>query len=143
MSANTPRTDDVARMPTDAYPTWVVPGAFSRELEIELNTWKARYESLHGIRCNLDIKLSEANRELSDLRSQLTEIQSTCDHDWEHVYDSFDHEFGTEVIRFDRCLKCGKTKEWEDAETDCDDGPAERPLTPLENYQRNDEHNVP
>jgi hypothetical protein len=33
------------------------------------------------------------------------------DHEWELVDDSFDHEFGTEIIRYFRCERCGETKE--------------------------------
>lgn len=29
-----------------------------------------------------------------------------CDHDWEHVDESFDHEFGTEQVYFKRCRLC-------------------------------------
>ena len=31
-----------------------------------------------------------------------------CDHEWEFVDDSFDHEFGREVIRYWECEICGK-----------------------------------
>lgn len=37
------------------------------------------------------------------------EPDDPCDHEWEFCDDSFDHEFGTEVIRYWRCEKCGKT----------------------------------
>lgn len=30
-----------------------------------------------------------------------------CDHEWEVVNDSFDHEYGCEVIVFERCVLCG------------------------------------
>jgi hypothetical protein len=33
-----------------------------------------------------------------------------CDHDWHFEDDSFDHEYGTEVIRYFLCEKCGATK---------------------------------
>lgn len=33
-----------------------------------------------------------------------------CDHDWRLQDDSFDHEFGTEIIRYWLCEKCGETK---------------------------------
>ncbi len=63
-----------------------------------------------------------------------------CDHCWEHVDASFSHEFGTRVIRYDECSKCGVRREADDeVEPDYD---VERPLTPLENWQRNDERNV-
>ena len=31
-----------------------------------------------------------------------------CEHDWENCDDSFSHEFGTEIIRYRQCPKCGK-----------------------------------
>lgn len=36
---------------------------------------------------------------------QMTDEES-CDHDWRVVNDSFDHEFGTEQIVYQRCVKC-------------------------------------
>jgi len=36
--------------------------------------------------------------------------QEGCDHDWEFGDDSFDHEFGTELVHYWRCEKCGKSK---------------------------------
>lgn len=33
-----------------------------------------------------------------------------CDHEWVYQDDSFDHEYGTEVIRYWLCEKCGETK---------------------------------
>lgn len=33
-----------------------------------------------------------------------------CDHDWQKVDDSFDHEFGTEIIHYLRCAKCEATR---------------------------------
>ena len=35
---------------------------------------------------------------------------TVCDHDWSMQDDSFDHEFGCEVIRYWLCEKCGATK---------------------------------
>lgn len=64
-----------------------------------------------------------------------------CDHDWKFADDSFDHEFGCEVVRFMRCEKCDATKECDDDGPDEPDYDQSRPLTPLENWQRNDEHN--
>jgi hypothetical protein len=32
---------------------------------------------------------------------------STCDHDFQFHDDSFDHEFGTEIVRYWLCEKCG------------------------------------
>jgi len=34
-----------------------------------------------------------------------------CDHDYEWIDDSFDHEFGTEVCGFWECLGCGHVDE--------------------------------
>lgn len=39
----------------------------------------------------------------------MTEEQKACDHEWEFQDDSFDHEFGTEVIHYWECPKCGAT----------------------------------
>lgn len=36
-----------------------------------------------------------------------------CDHDWKVVDDSFDHEYGTERIVFERCELCGAQREHE------------------------------
>lgn len=36
-----------------------------------------------------------------------------CDHDWETVDDSFDHEFGTETILYRKCSKCDKESEFD------------------------------
>lgn len=36
-----------------------------------------------------------------------------CEHDWEVVDDSFDHEFGTQKIVFERCLKCDAEQDHE------------------------------
>ena len=47
--SDTPRTDDVARMPTDLYPNWVVDVSFARALErenAELRADKARLDWL-------------------------------------------------------------------------------------------------
>jgi hypothetical protein len=77
----------------------------------------------------------------------IKEIQSTCEHKWEKVDASFSHEFGTEVIRYMQCEKCGKHAEGDDVDDGPDEPPerdpdydAERPPTPLENWRRNDEH---
>ena len=36
-----------------------------------------------------------------------------CDHDWVTVDDSFDHEFGTEVVIYQRCTICNKEQDYE------------------------------
>lgn len=78
-----------------------------------------------------------------ELETLTTDFQAVCPHeDWEKVDNSFSHEFGTQVIRFEQCTVCGKHRDWDDEgpEPDYD---AEKPLTPMQNHQRNDEHNVP
>lgn len=95
----------------------------------------------------LERELANTQKELESVR---LEFQAACDHDWEKVDASFSHEFGTEVIHYQQCEKCGKRAEWDDIEHDDSDPPerdddepnydAPKPLTPLENHQRNDEH---
>jgi len=41
------------------------------------------------------------------------EVIEACDHKWEFVDESFDHEFGCERIHYMRCEKCDATKECE------------------------------
>jgi len=36
-----------------------------------------------------------------------------CDHEWEFVDASFDHQFGTEHVWYDECSKCGATRDHE------------------------------
>lgn len=36
-----------------------------------------------------------------------------CDHDWEVVDDSFDHEYGCERIVFERCRLCDAEQEYD------------------------------
>lgn len=45
--SDTPRTDEMARMPTDAHPTWVVPVDFARQLERELHAQATRTNNWH------------------------------------------------------------------------------------------------
>ena len=52
-------------------------------------------------------RMTDAEKEeeaFLDLKREL------CDHVWHTVDDSFDHEFGTEVIVYDECELCGKTR---------------------------------
>lgn len=35
--------------------------------------------------------------------------EEECDHEWEFVDASFDHEFGTETIHYWRCELCDET----------------------------------
>ena len=34
--------------------------------------------------------------------------ENKCEHEWEFEDDSFDHEFGTEVIQYYVCIHCGE-----------------------------------
>ncbi len=36
-----------------------------------------------------------------------------CEHEWEVIDDSFDHEYGCEVIVFERCEFCGTERSHE------------------------------
>lgn len=47
--------------------------------------------------------------------------QAQCDHDFEFVNDSFDHEYGTERIHFERCTKCGLEREADNPSSPEDD----------------------
>jgi hypothetical protein len=38
--------------------------------------------------------------------------QTPGDHEWELVDDSYDHEYGTEKIVFERCSACGLTRDY-------------------------------
>lgn len=71
----------------------------------------------------LETELAAVRSELVDATSRLTEIESACDHDWEKHDDSFDHEYGTEVIRYEQCRRCFKIKSEEDVD---DSDPPER-----------------
>lgn len=55
--------------------------------------------------------LSDSTHSLAGQTVELPEWE--CDHEWEVVDDSFDHEFGTEVIVFERCLDCNATRQHE------------------------------
>jgi len=54
--------------------------------------------------------LEQTEENLSDLatdaRERIEEVRSKCEHEWGVVDDSFDHEYGTEKIVFERCQKC-------------------------------------
>lgn len=41
----------------------------------------------------------------------MTDEQKECDHEWKTHDDSFSHEFGTEIIVYDECEKCGLRRE--------------------------------
>ena len=52
---------------------------------------------------NANIDIDSAAVEMGDA--------SKIDHDWQFHDDSFDHEFGVEVIRYWQCERCGHTGE--------------------------------
>jgi hypothetical protein len=41
-----------------------------------------------------------------------------CDHDWEVVDDSFSHEFGTQVVVYQRCLICDAVSDYDPPDFD-------------------------
>ena len=49
-----------------------------------------------------------------DLEEENTTEDCECNHEWEFQDDSFDHEFGTEVIRYYVCANCGETASLDD-----------------------------
>lgn len=46
-----------------------------------------------------------------------------CDHLWEHVDASFDHEFGTEQIHYEECSLCGEQRPCQPSTFELDDDP--------------------
>lgn len=48
--------------------------------------------------------LSDCTHELAGQTVDLPEWE--CEHEWEFVDDSFDHEYGCERIFYERCLNC-------------------------------------
>ena len=52
---------------------------------------------------NANIDIDNACVEMADA--------SKISHDWQFHDDSFDHEFGTEAIRYWQCERCGHTGE--------------------------------
>ena len=60
-------------------------------------------------------EIAEKDRKLAEQLATIKELekQVICDHDWHEQDDSFSHEFGTELIVYDLCEKCGATKECE------------------------------
>jgi hypothetical protein len=40
-------------------------------------------------------------------------VTEECDHDWEEVDESFDHEFGCEQVYYRRCKICDATTDSE------------------------------
>lgn len=55
--------------------------------------------------------LSDCTHDLAGQTVDLTDWE--CDHEWEVVDDSFDHEYGTEKIVFERCVLCDAEQEHE------------------------------
>lgn len=76
-------------------------------------TWNER----EGLRCHSWINDGHAqflDDTTHDLRGKTVPLREiVCDHEWEPVDDSFDHEYGTERIVFERCELCGATREHE------------------------------
>lgn len=60
--------------------------------------------NLEQVRMTLRAQLATVTAERDELRGKL---QDKCEHEWEHIDDSFDHEFGTEQIHCWRCESCG------------------------------------
>lgn len=54
--------------------------------------------------------------EVVEMRQALVQladaVRGECDHKWDVVDDSFDHEFGCEQIVFQRCELCGQSREY-------------------------------
>lgn len=50
------------------------------------------------------------------MSKKVTDEQRDCDHEWEVRDDSFDHEFGTEVIIYEKCVKCELTRPCQEIE---------------------------
>jgi len=43
----------------------------------------------------------------------IAEPKDECDHDWEYIDNSFDHEFGCEQVVFERCRLCDVERDYE------------------------------
>jgi hypothetical protein len=65
-------------------------------------------------------EMDELKRKLAEHQATIKEMekQVTCDHDWHVQDDSFGHEFGTEIIVYDLCEKCGATKQCDEVDYD-------------------------
>lgn len=98
------------------------------------NPWWAK--NLKAIRCEIrkdgnllsDLLITvqplEGNPHTRDVRPNTIRVQPLdtdrgptssveCDHEWEVIDDSFDHEYGCEVIVFERCEFCGAERSHE------------------------------
>lgn len=62
-------------------------------------------------------RMEEAGDKEREIR-QDREAVEPCDHDWKRVDDSFSHEFGTEIIVFERCQKCDMERPYSEPEYD-------------------------
>jgi len=70
---------------------------------------------LRKIMCYVPAKIAIKAKEAAGFGNVITlaEMTEECDHEWEVVDDSFDHEFGCEKIVFERCLVCDAEREHE------------------------------
>ena len=50
---------------------------------------------------------------MSEPRRDVAGEKEECDHEWEVIDYSFDHEYGTEKIVFERCLLCDEERDYE------------------------------
>lgn len=80
-------------------------------------TWIRGQSGSHSCTPRLVAGIAAKDAEIASLRKERdefqAELQKVCDHDWQHIDDSFDHEFGTEQLHSCLCEKCGATKPYE------------------------------
>lgn len=79
-------------------------------LTTDRDTWRATHEANVAEHARLMGELEQMKAERDGFQVKLQKI---CDHEWEHIDDSFDHEFGTEQVHSSVCEKCGATKPYE------------------------------
>ncbi len=65
---------------------------------------------------------TNANIDIESARMEMNNAD-LIDHDWKFQDDSFDHEFGVEVIQYWECQRCGATHETSPADY-ADDEPS-------------------
>lgn len=70
----------------------------------------AAQELMHKVYEQSQVEIAAITRERDGFQQ---ELQKVCDHEWMHIDDSFDHEFGTEQLHSCICEKCGATKPYE------------------------------
>lgn len=76
--------------------------------------WKDKYNAqMAAVVAERDSLRAEVARLTKERDEFQAELQKICDHDWQHIDDSFDHEFGTEQVHSCLCEKCGATKPYE------------------------------